>query len=118
MSRAPLRVVLIPADRQQPARWIEVDPHWQAMAEAIGAEYIEHVRTPYAGVAMLVDEEGRLTERPVNQRVSEVLYPDSIAGDVLVCAEIDTPGGRDLGALVGHDGLLRDLGLLPAGASA
>ena len=106
-----LRVLLVPAD--QPPRWIEIPATWQGMAAVIGAEYIEHVRTPYAGVAMLVDESGRITDRRLNRHVAGVLYPGVIAGDVLVCGEVDTPGGSDIASLAGHDGLLRELGLLP-----
>lgn len=70
---------------------------YQAMARAIDADYIEHVRTPLPGIAMLVDEEGALKARPeVNIAVSGVLYRGRVFGDVLILAEVDGPEGRDV----------------------
>lgn len=76
---------------------------YQAMARAINADYIEHVRTPLPGIAMLIDEEGALKhDREVNI-AAVALYPGRIFGDVLILAETDGPDGRDVAHLDNTD---------------
>lgn len=92
--------LLIPADDALPCRLIEVAAEWQPLAEAIGAEWVEHVRS-WAGhqLALIVDEEGLLTERPSNARATGVLYPGLLTGDVLVCRDEHGPNGVDVVSL-------------------
>jgi len=88
--------LLIPADAAQPARLIDVENDTAALSAAIGAEYFEHVRSWAGhGLALVVDETGLLTDRPINVRVTGVLYPGVICGDVLVCREVHEPDGAD-----------------------
>lgn len=88
--------LLVPADAALPCRLIDVMDDWRTLAEAIGAEWIEHVRSWAGhGLALVVDETGLLTDRPINTRVTGVLYPGAIAGDVLVCREVHEPDGAD-----------------------
>lgn len=94
---AAIELLLIPM--AGPARMVTVDSgDYRSMAAAIGAEYVEHVRTPLPGVAMLVDEEGLLRGREQSP-VAGVLYPGVIVGDVLVGSEVYVDGGRDVGSL-------------------
>ena len=93
-----MRALLIPAGGELP-RLVDVaydGTDYRAVAEAIGATWVEYVNTPAPGVAMIVDEEGRDDDRPVNRFASWRLYPGLIAGDVLVFSELDTPAGRDI----------------------
>jgi Domain of unknown function (DUF3846) len=88
--------LLIPADAAVPCRLVDVED----LAQTIGAEYFEQVRS-WAGhsLALVVDEEGLLSDRPINTRVTGVLYPGVICGDVLVCREVHEPDGADLSDL-------------------
>ena len=93
----PTEVLLIPT--AVPARMVTVAAgDFRSMAQAIGAEYVEHVRTPLPGVAMLVDEEGLLRGRDESP-VAGILYPGRIVGDVLVGSEVYVDGGIDVGTL-------------------
>lgn len=92
-----MRALLVPTDQAKPSEYVDVDHDHRAITARIGAEWIERVRTPAPGIAMLIDEEGLLTDRPINGRVSGVLYPGPIHGDVLLVGEVDTPEGLDYG---------------------
>ena len=96
-----LRLMLVPADPALPVSMVDVDHDHRALAAAIGADWIEHVRTPIPRLAMIVDEEGHVTGRPLNKRVSGVLYPGAICGDVLIASETHSrDGGIDVISLV------------------
>lgn len=89
--------LLIPADAAVPCRLIDVANELAALTGAIGAEYIEHVRSWAGhGLALVVDEEGLIRDRDINTRVTGVLYPGVICGDVLVCRQEHGPNGLDL----------------------
>lgn len=93
-----MRALLIPADDQAP-RLVDLaydGTDYRAVAEAIGATWVEYVNTHVLGVALIVDEEGFLVDRPANRFVSWRLYPGLIAGDVLVFSELAGPAGRDI----------------------
>lgn len=63
---------------------IELDLNdWRALAKAIDANYIEHVRLP-DGRHMYVDEEGLLRERKQNAKATYLRGGGYIAGDVLI----------------------------------
>ncbi|QXT62725.1 DUF3846 domain-containing protein [Tessaracoccus palaemonis] len=81
--------------------FVEVpDGDYRAMADVLGCQYIEHVRTRIPGVAMIVDDEGALDEnRQLNLGAAFTLYPGRIFGDVLVFSEVDGPEGRDVTTL-------------------
>ena len=88
--------MLVPADPAKAVAIVAVHP--QRLAGAIGAEYFELVRHPWLSdrdLVLVVDEEGLLTRRPANPRVTAVWHPH-IVGDVLVCAEGMTDDGPDL----------------------
>ena len=93
---ADIEVLLIPT--AGPARLVTVANRWEELAKAICAHWIEHVRTPLPGVAMIVDEEGLLDGREGNP-VSWILYPGVIVGDVLVCSKVDGPERLDVATL-------------------
>ena len=107
---AQLRALLVPVHGNP--RLVEVVSHWRdllddsdspervrTMGDAIGADWIEFVRTPLPDVAMIVDEEGWLREREVNATATGRLYPGFVVGDVLVMSDEDTPEGRDVVSL-------------------
>lgn len=98
-----IRALRIPTSG--PLTLVEVQAaDYRTMARTIGADYIEHVRTPLAGIAMLVDEEGALkTSREVNIPVSGILYRGRVFGDVLIFGEVDGPEGRDVAHLTDED---------------
>lgn len=80
----PATGLLLPADADQPVRHIQVWPSdTRAMAELIGCQWIELVRTPIENVAMIINEEGLLEDKRLNMLAS-TLYPGPIMGDVLL----------------------------------
>lgn len=80
----PTTGLLLPADANQPVRNIQVWPgDTRAMAELIGCQWIELVRTPIENVAMIINEEGLLEDKRLNMLAS-TLYPGPIMGDVLL----------------------------------
>lgn len=90
-----IRMALVPADGSQ-VMLAQVKPgDYSAMAELIGAEYVERVKVD-DGWSMLVDEEGLPRGRAVNGRAS-ALYPGPrpIVGDVLVAREAYLGDGID-----------------------
>lgn len=90
-----MRAALIPADPATPCRIVDLAAgDYRAMASAIGAEYIERVRTPVPSMVLGVDESGALKGLPENMRVSGYLYP-SVFGDVLILSEDLTDDGID-----------------------
>lgn len=92
-------MLLIPADIDAPIVYKKFpDNDFRGMAAAIGAEYIERVRVG-PEEALLVDEEGLLTDKPLNVRAS-VLYGtrrhgQPIMGDALFGIEEMTVDGAD-----------------------
>lgn len=95
-----MRAALIPADAAQPCSIVDVvDGDFRSLAAAIGSEWIERVRTPLYGLVMVVDEEGLLNDKPVNDRLSGHFYPGLICGDALLVSEQHGPEGVDFVAL-------------------
>ena len=95
-----MRALLIPAGGELP-RLVDVaydGTDYRAVAEAIGASWVEHVRTVLPDVALIVDEEGLLDGRWFNALASRLYshFASRIVGDVLVFSELDTPAGRDI----------------------
>ena len=80
---------------------VEGEPHWKAMAEAVGGEYIEviHAAKLKPPFCMIGDEESKLTGRPLNLLASMLYGTDThgeyIAGDVLIMKDRFTPEGLD-----------------------
>ena len=98
MTAPTLQALLLPVDGT-PLRVVDVEHDWAAMAQVIGGDYVEHVRTRVRGVALMVDEEGALRDdRVLNFRAMR-LYPGRIYGAALVVSEVDTPEGRDVASL-------------------
>ncbi len=91
-----LLVPVQPADRVERPRLVDVAHDWQQIAQMLEARYVEHVRTPIEGVALLVDEEGGVAGRPVNWLVTHRLYPWLIYGPVLVVSETRDPADNAL----------------------
>nr|DAT51166.1 MAG TPA: protein of unknown function (DUF3846) [Caudoviricetes sp.] len=80
----PATGLLLPAERAQPVRNIQVRPdNTRDMAKLIGCQWIELVRTPIENVAMIINEEGLLEDKRLNMLAS-TLYPGPIMGDVLL----------------------------------
>ena len=81
------QVLLVPAGEDKP-QLIQLDDDWRAMANAIGCDYVERVRTPIENLVIYCDEEFLLkSPRPEPNRVGFVLYPGPIHGNVLLCKE-------------------------------
>lgn len=90
----PIPAILVPADFNKPVRQVDIaDPHdFRALADLIGCTWLEYVRTPIEGVWMVVNEEGLYADgAQVNRRVSGILYPGRIVGDVLIVGIAATP---------------------------
>ncbi len=76
---------------------------WRWFSQQIGCEWIENVyprglKEPYM---MVVDEEGRLKERPVINFLASWLYEaqkhgNPICGNCLIMARVDTEDGPDI----------------------
>lgn len=92
MSR---QLLLIPVEGD--VRLVEADT-WKQAATAIGASYIEVV-TVARDWSLAVDEDGRMTGRPINRRASQLYgsprHGQPIVGDVLLGREALVDGGRD-----------------------
>ena len=81
------RVMLVPSGEDKP-QLIQLDEDWRAMAEVIGCQYVERVRTPIENLVIYCDEEFLLKSPiPEPNRVGFVLYPGPIHGNVLLCKE-------------------------------
>lgn len=97
------KYILIPADLSVPCTFVEIDdvPDDDArefpevnrfnerVYQLIHCDYYEPVYI-YSDLIMLVDETGKLTDKPINVRAS-MFYPgtaygDPIVGDVLLCS--------------------------------
>lgn len=113
MTRRALTGVLIPADETQRVEVVEAC--YDTLAKAIGCQWIEIVHHPWLTLqhmVLVVDEEGRLTSRPLNVRASR-FHPQGLAGDVLIVGDAIVDGERDLvglspfqvAAIAGMDGL-------------
>ena len=92
---------------------------WREIGEAIGAQWIERVRTPWPSVSVYVDEEGLSLGKPANEHLSGVLYPGVLAGDALLVGEAWGPDGLDAVSLTRADPavvafILSRLGVDPA----
>lgn len=88
--------LLVPADKRKKIKLVTVKNNWEAMTKAIGADYMERVRTSYmpelycgCTLSMIVDETGVLKNLPPNERAT-LYYPNGpfgIRGDVILFAE-------------------------------
>lgn len=99
MTGRVLRGLLISADATKPVQLVETGTDAAAIAAALGCEWIETVRTAWLRdrrMLMVVDEEGRLTNAPLNARASMIYAADAIQGDVLLVGD----DGDDLVSLV------------------
>ena len=90
-----IKGLLIPADQLVPLSIVHVENDWQALAEAIGCQWIERIRIT-KDVSYVVDDEGLLTGQPVNVRANHLMYPGALRGDVLVFNEHMTRDGAAL----------------------
>lgn len=98
-----MKAIKIPHDITKPMEAVDIDKGWQAMASAIGGEYIERVRigdytkepsVRFEDAVLIVDEVGMPKRLPVNLRAA-LLYGLSkhgwpkrlIFGDALVVGE-------------------------------
>lgn len=95
-----MKAIKIPHDITRPMETVDIDKGWQAMASAIGGEYIERVRigdhtkepsVRFEDAVLIVDETGMLKRLPVNLRAA-LLYGFSkhgqpIFGDALIVGE-------------------------------
>ena len=93
-----MRALLIPAGGELP-RLVDVaydGTDYRAVAEAIGASWVEHVRTVLPDVALIVDDllDGWWFNALASRLYSH--FASRIVGDVLVFSELDTPAGRDI----------------------
>jgi hypothetical protein len=82
---AAVKMLRIPADGSKPAERVEQEPSLEVFQKEVGG-YIEAVRIPH--VVMWVNEEGKLTGLPLNERASFLTHffgiHETIAGDVVV----------------------------------
>ena len=104
------RMLLMPAGADKP-RLVHLEDGWRKMAKAISCQYIERVRTRTPSLVFYCDEWFLLkSPRPERNRVSNVLYPGPIHGDVLVCKEdqyqeiedLDLPLAKQLCLVLGY----------------
>jgi hypothetical protein len=97
-----VKAIRVPADSKRPIETIDVSPHFEDLAMAIGGQcnYIEVFRcplTPEYGLVGVTDEEGQYHDGLPNRR-AWALYPVpgyTLKGDVLVMAEGWVADGRD-----------------------
>lgn len=83
-----IKALLIPAEMHKEVTEVEVDLN--NMTEVIGAINIEYVRTIFEDVRLVVDEIGRLIDRPFNLRAT-AFYKGGIVGDALLIGWTDEP---------------------------
>lgn len=100
MTAEKLTALLVRVDGT--AEVLRLPNDWRKLNAAIGALWGEVVRTIEPGLLLWVDEEGRLTGKPLNAGLSLRLYPNVIAGDGLVLAETGHPES-DLASLTPDD---------------
>ncbi len=107
-----MRVILIPADPDQPITETDIGRGWEGIASAIpSATYVERVTTPmlhllagtadrYPSVSMWIDEDGLGKQLPHNQRAS-LFYPygQGIVGDAVLVGEDFVSEGVDATSL-------------------
>lgn len=91
-----IKVLHLPAEGE--ASMIEVENTLAALYDKIGCQLIEMVSIPPLGVSLILDEEGKLFNRPLNEAatafLSLVKSRDYIAGDALVVALEPTADGE------------------------
>ena len=56
----------------------------EQMQEVVG--YVEVIKVPYSQNVMLIDEEGLLNKKPINEQASK-LAQRPIVGDVILCIQ-------------------------------
>lgn len=112
-----LKSLLIPADPAAPIRVIDVADEWKALASAIGAEFVEFVRSSIPDLTLVVDDQGAYS-KPVNRLASLTLHPAELFGDVLVFLERrNAPEEAGLESLNDHAlDVLAMFGFVPASA--
>lgn len=100
---ATITGLLLPADGTLP-RFVQTPAaDCQAIAKALGCQYVEYVNTVIPGVVMLVDEEGAI--RPDGLRVLNLqasagrLHRGRIFGDVIVYSETEVEYVLEAGTL-------------------
>ncbi len=101
-STVELTALVVPADRSEPVRGVMIADDADAgdIAKLIGCDYIEVLyRTPVPGAWLIVDEMGLHGTAHTNMRISGVLYPARIVGDVLIVGSRDTDDGPDIAPL-------------------
>lgn len=79
-----MKALLIPVAVNEAPTEVEFDVNdFDAIARAIGAEYVEFVALADRHHRMVVDETGRLKGLPINERAT-YLYPAPIVGPALI----------------------------------
>lgn len=113
------RFVKIPADPKQPI--VDVEGSWEypGLNRLLGVELVERVTsaplmdelgTDESRPILVVDEEGRVTSKPYNERATVLYVPHAardfawIAGDALVVGEEMTHDGPDFRGVADHIG--------------
>ena len=92
-----ITALLVPAGLTGEIRQVELPADsLEDMRRLIGCQWIEGVRTPIEGVRMWVDEEGRVTDQPLNGRASGALYPGGIHGNALLTGITEWGAQRSL----------------------
>lgn len=91
-------MMLIPVSGEP--RMVEVTGGYESMGETIGCEYLERVRVA-PDWAMVVDEMGGYTDKPVNAIASDLygaaIHGEVVVGDVLLAREGWVDDGPDSG---------------------
>lgn len=105
-----MRMLKITTDMNVEVVEVRGEPKWRAMAEAIGAEYIDipHVEYLEDKFCMVVDDEGLLKERPTVNMIASILYGiakhgQPIVGDVLIGKNEETEDGIETAGLDEED---------------
>lgn len=88
MSTDRIRGLLIKTTGE--AELITVPNDFREINALIGAQWGEIVYTPVEGILLVVDEEGRVTNRPINHAAAD-LYPGVLCGDVFVAGQTLIP---------------------------
>lgn len=91
-----IKVLHVPAEGE--ASMIEVENSLTALYDKIGCQLIEMISITPLGVSLIIDEEGKLFNRPLNEAATAILSlvknRDYIAGDALVVALEPTAEGE------------------------
>lgn len=84
-----MKKVLIKIGADGTVTLLEVEPTLENLQKIVGG-YIETVRTWIPDIVMIVNEEGKMKDKPLNSKASSLINTyDCIVGDVVLVQEWD-----------------------------